>query len=69
MEAIILEKYIGRVVKIIYEDKKGKITQRIIRVKEIAVGKIRAYDYDRKAPRVFDADRILSHELVARHAS
>jgi len=61
------EKYIGRVVMIIYEDKKGNITQRRIRIREVADGRIKAHDLDHKAPRVFDVDRILALQ-VSRHA-
>lgn len=58
------EKYIGRVVTIIYEDKKGNITQRRIRIKDVNDVQIRAYDLDKLAPRVFDAECILALQVV-----
>jgi predicted DNA-binding transcriptional regulator YafY len=68
LEAITVEKYIGRVVQINYEDKAGKITKQTTRVREVTEGKIKAFDYDRNAPRVFDADRILAVQPVGRTA-
>lgn len=53
-------KYIGRIVIIIYQDRNGQLTQRRIRVQAIADGRVRAYDHNKRAPRVFDADRILA---------
>jgi hypothetical protein len=67
--AAISEKYIGKVVLVIYQDGKGVITQRTIRVKSIEGGKVRAYDIDKRQPRVFDVARILATQLVTRHAS
>jgi hypothetical protein len=63
------EKYVGKVVLVIYQDGKGVITQRTIRVKSIEGGKVRAYDFDKRQPRVFDVARILAAQLVTRHAS
>jgi len=63
------EKYIGHVVTIIYEDKKGNITQRRIRIRDIAAGKVRAYDFARGAPRVFESERILAVQAMNPHVS
>jgi predicted DNA-binding transcriptional regulator YafY len=54
------EKYIDRVVEIIYQAKDGQFTQRRICVQSINAGKVRAYDLAKNAPRVFDSDRILA---------
>jgi predicted DNA-binding transcriptional regulator YafY len=61
------EKYIGRPVSIIYQDRSGNITQRRIVVHAISNGRVRAYDLDKRAPRVFDAGRILAVRPVNRH--
>ncbi|QMV40240.1 hypothetical protein FPL14_02765 [Cohnella cholangitidis] len=63
------EKYIGQIVKIIYQDAKGKITQRTIRIRNIAEGKVFAYDLEKRVHRPFRIDRILSHLPVSLHAS
>ncbi|WP_239617138.1 WYL domain-containing protein [Cohnella mopanensis] len=63
------EKYIGQIVQIIYQDAKGKITQRTIRIRKIVDGKVFAYDLEKRAPRPFRMDRILSHFPVSFHAS
>ncbi|WP_372663254.1 hypothetical protein [Cohnella sp.] len=62
------EKYIGQVVQIIYQDAKGQITQRTIRVRRIVDGKVLAYDFDKQAPRPFMIDRILALKPVGRTA-
>ncbi|QMV40224.1 WYL domain-containing protein [Cohnella cholangitidis] len=62
------EKYIGQIVRIIYQDAKGRITQRTIRVNRIVDGRILAYDFDKRAPRPFRIDRILAMQPVGRTA-
>jgi len=59
------EKYVGRVVVIIYQDRAGRLTQRRILIRSVSDGLLRAYDLTRRAPRVFDASRILAAEPAA----
>jgi predicted DNA-binding transcriptional regulator YafY len=63
------EKYIGRIVEIIYEGKDGQITQRVIRVRSIQDEKVVAYDIQKRAPRLFEISRILAARPVTRNAS
>ena len=53
-------KYVGQTIEMIYQDRSGRLTQRRIRVLAVEGGKVRAYDLDKRAPRVFDADRVLA---------
>jgi len=53
-------KYVGRTIEMIYQDRSGRLTQRRIRVLAAEDGKIHAYDLDKRAPRVFDANRVLA---------
>jgi predicted DNA-binding transcriptional regulator YafY len=62
------EKYIGHNVMIIYQDAKGHISQRTIRIRRIVDGKVLAYDFDKRAPRPFRIDRILAIQPVGRTA-
>ncbi len=55
-----MHKYVGRVVEIIYLDRKYKITQRKIEVWSAEGGLVEAYCLERRAPRVFAIDRILA---------
>jgi predicted DNA-binding transcriptional regulator YafY len=55
-----MNKYIGRVVEIIYLDRLGKVTQRKIEVRAIQGRVVRAYCLQQRAPRVFVIDRILA---------
>ncbi len=64
-----IDKYIGRMVTIIYLDKKGQITKRLIRVRSIENGKVMAFDEEKKQPRLFELDRILAMQPVKRNAS
>jgi predicted DNA-binding transcriptional regulator YafY len=65
-----LEKYIGRILRIVYVDKRGQITQRNIEVKAVVDGHIRAHCLKSKGPRVFAIENILAFEPVGarRHA-
>ncbi|MCD9023285.1 hypothetical protein [Cohnella silvisoli] len=63
------EKYIGKIVEIIYEGKDGQITQRVIRVRTIREKKVVAYDIQKRAPRLFEIARILAARPVTRNAS
>jgi predicted DNA-binding transcriptional regulator YafY len=63
-----MEKYIGQIVVIIYQDAKDQITKRTIRVRRIVDGKVLAYDFDKRAPRPFRIDRILALQPVGRTA-
>ena len=62
------EKYLHRIVTIIYQDRNDQLTQRRIRVQSIADGRVRAYDLGKQAPRVFDAARILAVQPEAQRA-
>ena len=62
-------KYVGRTIEIIYQDRSGRLTQRQIRVLAAESGKIRAYDMGKRAPRVFEAERILAAQPVQHHVS
>lgn len=55
-----MDKYIGRIVEIIYMDRSGKITQRRIEVRAIKGGLMRAYCLQHQAPRVFIIEQILA---------
>lgn len=62
------EKYVGAIVAMIYLDRNGRITQRRIRVKDVQGGLVHAYDLTKRAPRVFQAARILAVLPEARTA-
>lgn len=63
-----IEKYVGRIVDIIYQDKKGNITKRQISVHAVQGGKVRAFDTSKQSLRVFDVNRILAVQPVSRRA-
>lgn len=63
-----MEKYVGRIVTIIYQDGKNNITQRRIMVKAIVGNRMRGYDLSKRAPRVFDVGRILAMQPEAQRA-
>lgn len=64
-----LEKLIGKVIEIIYEDKAGKITQRKVEVHGIKGGLLRATCLTTGAPRVFRTASILAwRQPAARYA-
>lgn len=64
-----LEKLIGQVIEMIYEDKSGKITQRSVEVHGIKGELLRATCLTTGAPRVFRTGSILAwRRAKARHA-
>jgi hypothetical protein len=59
-------RHIGSVVRIIYLDRAGAVSQRCVRIDGAAGGKIRGYCLLRRGLRLFDPDRILAFEPVRR---
>lgn len=60
---------IGQRIEIVYQDKNGKITQRIIDVDGIRNGRIRATCLRNGAPRVFLNDNILAWQPVKKRGA
>lgn len=60
-----MQKYIGRVIEIIYQDNRGAFTKRRIRVIAVDGDKVKAYCYAARAPRVFAASRIMAAQPAA----
>ncbi|SMF88197.1 hypothetical protein SAMN05661091_4172 [Paenibacillus uliginis N3/975] len=59
-----MDKYIGRIVDIIYIDHNGKITQRRIEVLGVKDGRVRAKCLTSGAPRLFNEENILAMKPV-----
>lgn len=55
-----LSKYIGCTVELIYMDRRGRITQRTVRIRSAENGWITAFCLSRSAPRLFKAEHILA---------
>ncbi|MDG0793415.1 hypothetical protein OMP38_23175 [Cohnella ginsengisoli] len=64
-----IEKYVGQSVEIIYEDSKGRFTQRVVAVFSVRGGKVRVLDWGKRAFRTLSASRILGARPVKHHAS
>lgn len=65
-----IEKYIGQQVEIIYADKSGKISQRLIKVLSATNDQARCYCYTAHAPRTFASAGVLAVmpvRLVSKH--
>jgi hypothetical protein len=60
-----IEKCVGRIMILIYQDSKGIITKRRIRVD----GKVRVFDIAKKAYRTLQLDGILAIQSVVQHVS
>lgn len=59
-----MKKYIGRIVEIIYEDRKGNITQRRIEVLGVRNGRVKANCLMSGELRVFNEENILAMKPV-----
>jgi len=64
-----VERYVGRVVEIVYMDSKGRFSKRTIRILRVEAGIVHAFDVSRNGPRRFDHERILAAQPVVRDAS
>ncbi|MFK7695912.1 hypothetical protein [Paenibacillus sp. HJGM_3] len=64
-----MEKYVGRIVEIIYQDRGGNLSQRRIRVESVKDDKVKAFCYTAGAPRIFTTTNILAAMPAARGAA
>jgi predicted DNA-binding transcriptional regulator YafY len=55
-----IEKYVGCVIEIIYQDKKGQLTKRQIQVHSVQGELVRAFCMTSGAPRMFSEKNILA---------
>ncbi len=63
-----MQKHVGRMVEMVYLDRNGKITQRRIRVMGVKDGKLKAFCYDHRAPRIFNEENILAVQPAVKRA-
>jgi predicted DNA-binding transcriptional regulator YafY len=61
-----IEKCVGRIVDIIYQDRKGNITKRQISVYHVHDGKVRAFDTSKQAFRSLSITGILAVQLLGK---
>jgi predicted DNA-binding transcriptional regulator YafY len=59
-----LKKYLGCTIEIIYMGADGWLTQRLIEVRAVNKGAVKAYCLQRKAPRVFKTENILAIQPI-----
>lgn len=64
-----IRKYTGQMIEIVYQDRGGRLTQRLVRVCAVHADKVHAFDLGKRAPRVFCMDRILAVRPVTGRAS
>lgn len=63
-----MEKYIGKVVQLIYIDRHRNVTIRDVRVMSVKGAKMKGYCYSAQAIRIFNLENIVDMEVVKRHA-
>jgi len=61
-----MQEYIGKAVQLIYIDKQRKVSIRNVKVVDVKDGRLKAYCYASRAPRVFNIGRIVDVELLQR---
>ncbi|MDB5054400.1 MAG: hypothetical protein JWM44_2450 [Bacilli bacterium] len=64
-----VDKYVGRIVQIIYLDRRNKLTQRVIEVRAIEGNVVKAYCLKQNALRIFKITNILAVEPMTRKRS
>lgn len=55
-----INKYVGRRVEVIYQDGKGKISQRVVMVQSVADGRALVFDVNKGSVRTLRLDGILA---------
>jgi|GEM_PF-443286 len=65
---VMIAKYIGRRVEIIYQSADGRLSQRVVRVLGVRDGVVRAFCEVSGAPRTFRVDNILAVQPAVRSA-
>ncbi len=63
---MLIERSVGRIVELIYQDSKGNITKRQISVRQVEQGMLKGFDTVKHAYRTFALDRILASRPVSR---
>ncbi|WP_159883550.1 hypothetical protein [Paenibacillus puerhi] len=61
-----MEKYVGRTVEIIYMGRNNRISQRVIEIRHVEAGVVKAYCLTKRAPRIFLMASILAVQPVPR---
>lgn len=65
---MMIGKYIGRTVDIIYLDRTGKITRRRIQVWSVRGNIVKAFCLEQQGPRIFQLENILAVQPAVRSA-
>jgi hypothetical protein len=63
-----LERYIGCIVELIYMDRNGRFTKRIVQLHSVRNNFVRVFCYERRAPRTLRIENILAVQPVMRRA-
>ncbi|MCM3628262.1 WYL domain-containing protein [Paenibacillus glycanilyticus] len=59
-----MEKYIGKIVQLIYINRKRDVSIRDVRVISVKAGRLKAYCFQAQAIRVFNLDGIVDVEIT-----
>jgi hypothetical protein len=63
-----LRRYLGRIVEIIYVDRRGVFTKRLVQLHSIHDGTVKVFCLERQAPRMLKVENILAVQPVMRRA-
>ena len=63
-----MEKYIGKVVQLIYVDRKRQVSIRNVQVLSVKGSRLKAYCFSAQAIRIFNVENIVDVEVVKRYA-
>lgn len=63
-----MEKYVGKVVQLIYIDRKRNVTIRDVKVMSVKGGRLKGYCFSAQAVRIFNMENIVDVEAIERHA-
>ncbi|MFD1954788.1 hypothetical protein ACFSL6_11595 [Paenibacillus thailandensis] len=61
-----MENYIGKVVQLIYVDRKQQVSIRDVKVISVKEGRFKAYCFSAKAIRIFNMSGVVDMELITK---
>lgn len=59
-----IDKYVGRLIEMIYQNGKGELSQRVVKVRSVKNGQVQVFDLGKQEVRTLKLDGILAIQPV-----
>lgn len=64
-----IQRFLGRTVEIIYLDRRGVFSKRVVQLHAVRDGRVNVFCLERQAPRILRVENVLAVQPVMRNAS